>query len=119
MKIKTKRIYEEPATDDGYRILTDRLWPRGMTKEKAHLDEWNKDIAPSSGLRKWFGHKAERFDEFSKHYLEELGQHSEELERLVKISEKKNLTLLYAAKEEKINHTAVLKNKIEEMKKSL
>lgn len=119
MKIKTKRIYEEPTADDGYRILTDRLWPRGMTKERARLDEWNKDIAPSLVLRKWFAHKVERFDEFSKHYLKELGQHSDELERLVKISAKKNLTLLYASKEEKINHTTVLKSKIEEMKKSL
>ena len=70
--IRIKRIYEKSSPDDGYRVLVDRLWPRGISKEVAHLDEWDKEIAPSAELRKWFYHKAERFDEFSLKYQLEL-----------------------------------------------
>lgn len=72
MKIQIKRIYEAPSTDDGYRIFVDRLWPRGVKKENTFLDEWNKEIAPSPELRKWFNHNTERFNDFAKHYGKEL-----------------------------------------------
>src|SRR5690606_11810503 len=106
--ISTKRIYEKANTNDGYRMLIDRLWPRGVSKEDAKLDEWNKDIAPSSDLRKWFDHKEERFDEFAKRYKNELNQQTDELERLKKIATKEKLCLLYGAKNEKINHAVIL-----------
>lgn len=108
--IKIKRIYAEPSPEDGYRILVDRLWPRGMTKEAAHINEWNKTIAPSTELRKWFGHQMEHFAEFEKEYKQELKTHTEELHRIKNISETQNLTLLYAAKSETVNHAIVLQS---------
>lgn len=107
-KIKTKRIYEEPDAGDGYRVLVDRLWPRGISKEKAQLDEWNKDIAPSTELRKWFGHQPELFETFKQRYTAELKVHIIELQRLKAISEKQNLCLLYAAKDQENNQAVVL-----------
>lgn len=110
--IVIKRIYEDASENDGYRILVDRLWPRGISKQRAKLDEWNKTIAPSRELRRWFGHKEERFEEFTKHYEEELLLQNEELQRIRKISEKKQVTLLYAAKNPQINHAIILKNSL-------
>ncbi len=107
--IKLKRIYDDPSDDDGYRILVDRLWPRGVSKEDAKLDEWDKEIAPSSELRKWFDHQEERFKEFSKRYREELKDKENDLDKLREIAEKKTLTLLYAAKNPEINQAVVLK----------
>lgn len=107
-----KRIYDEPADNDGYRVLVDKLWPRGVTKHKAKLDEWNKEVAPSTALRKWFDHKAERFEEFSIRYQEELLLKEEELNRLRTIAEKESICLLYAAKNPKINHAIVLRNSL-------
>jgi uncharacterized protein YeaO (DUF488 family) len=106
--IQIKRIYEKPAIADGYRVLVDRLWPRGIKKETAMLDEWNKEIAPSTELRKWFDHKEERFAEFGKRYTEELQLQEMELDRLRKIAKTKKISLLYAAKNPKINHALVL-----------
>lgn len=111
--ISIKRIYEDSSSEDGYRMLVDRLWPRGMSKEKANLDEWNKSVAPSTDLRKWFGHRPERFEEFSQHYESELENHQDELNRLRDIAKKQNLTLLYAAKNPEINHAVVLKKVLE------
>ena len=108
--IVIKRIYEEVSENDGYRILVDRIWPRGVSKEKANLEEWNKNIAPSTELRKWFGHKEERLEEFTLKYKEELLNHVDELNRLRKIAENKKITLLYAAKETHINHALVLRS---------
>ncbi|HQV06589.1 MAG: DUF488 domain-containing protein [Chitinophagaceae bacterium] len=108
-KIHIKRIYENAAPDDGYRILIDRVWPRGMTKEKAKLDEWNKDIAPSTALRKWFNHEEERFAVFKKKYSKELAGQSATIQRLKKIAAKENLCLLYGAKNEQYNQAVVLK----------
>ncbi len=71
-KFKIKRVYEEPSEDDGYRVLVDRLWPRGLSKKDAKLDDWIKEIAPTTELRKWFNHKKKRFDEFAQRYREEL-----------------------------------------------
>lgn len=108
-KINIKRIYESPSAKDGLRILIDRLWPRGVTKERAHIDFWYKEITPSNGLRKWFGHKTERFSEFAKVYQEELTHQTELLEKIKEFSKKQPVTLLYAAKDPKINHAIVLK----------
>lgn len=108
--IKLKRIYEEASKNDGYRILVDRLWPRGISKEKAKLDLWLKDIAPSDALRKWFGHAPDKWMEFQKKYKAELAKNKkifEQLEEIIK--NKKNVTLLYAAKDEKRNQAVILK----------
>ncbi|HET9054625.1 MAG TPA: DUF488 family protein [Cyclobacteriaceae bacterium] len=106
--IKLKRIYETPLPEDGYRMLVDRLWPRGLKKENAAIDEWNKNVAPSPALRKWFGHRAERFQEFSKQYKLELKAQAEEIKRINAIARKQTLTLLYAAKDEQVNHAIIL-----------
>lgn len=108
-KINIKRIYETPSAKDGLRILIDRLWPRGVTKERAHINYWYKEITPSSDLRKWFGHKPERFREFAKLYQDELTHQTELLEKVKEFSKKQPVTLLYAAKDPKINHAIVLK----------
>ena len=108
--IVIKRVYEDASENDGYRILVDRLWPRGVSKEKAKLDEWDKNIAPSTELRKWFDHKEERLQEFAIRYKEELLQQEEELNRLRKIATTKKITLLYGAKDPVINQAIVLKN---------
>jgi uncharacterized protein YeaO (DUF488 family) len=109
-KITLKRIYDEPSDKDGYRVLVDRLWPRGISKKDANLDEWNKEIAPSTELRKWFDHKEERFDEFVKNYREELRPKEEELNRLRTIAKKNRITLLYGAKNSKMNQAIVLRD---------
>lgn len=108
--IVIKRVYEDASENDGYRILVDRLWPRGVSKEEAKLDEWDKIIAPSTELRKWFDHKEERLQEFAIRYKEELLQQEEELNRLRKIATTKKITLLYGAKDPVINQAIVLKN---------
>lgn len=108
--ITIKRIYEDISENDGYRILVDRLWPRGISKQRAQLDEWAPDIAPSTKLRKWFGHKEERFKEFATLYKQELHLQNEELKRVRKIAKNKKVTLLYAAKDPQINHAIILKN---------
>ncbi|HKK21129.1 MAG TPA: DUF488 family protein [candidate division Zixibacteria bacterium] len=111
--VQIKRIYEIPDDQDGYRMLIDRLWPRGIRKPDAKLDEWNKAIAPSAELRKWFGHREGRFADFSKRYRGELRKKDDELRRLRKIADKDRLTLLYGAKSEKINHAVVLRQVLE------
>ncbi|HZK07166.1 MAG TPA: DUF488 domain-containing protein [Bacteroidales bacterium] len=108
-EIKLKRIYDDPSADDGYRVLVDRLWPRGVSKEVAKLDEWDKELAPSTELRKWFDHKEERFDEFARRYREELKDKKEALDNLREKAKNKTLCLLYAAKDHKINQAVVLK----------
>ena len=107
--IVIKRIYEEASKNDGYRILVDRIWPRGVSKEQADLAEWNKNIAPSIALRKWFDHKEERFEEFTFKYTEELANQAEELNRINKIAQTKQVTLLYAAKDEHLNQAIILR----------
>lgn len=106
--IKIKRIYEDSSEDDGYRVLVDRLWPRGVSKEDAKIDEWNKDLAPSTNLRKWFDHKAERFDEFSTRYRKELLMKEDELDKLRDVARSETITLLYGAKDPKLNQAIVL-----------
>ena len=107
--IRVKRVYEESAKDDGYRILVDRLWPRGLTKEKAHVDLWMKEIAPSDALRKWFGLEPEKWPAFEKKYRAELAKKKElfaEIKRLEK--EQGKVTLLFGRKDEKQNQAVVL-----------
>lgn len=107
--IKIKRAYAPAEETDGYRILVDRLWPRGISKEKAKIDLWLKSVAPSSDLRKWFGHIPERFPEFTKRYKAELAE-SGALDDLRKVlSEHPDATLLFAAHDEEHNNAVVLK----------
>ncbi len=108
--IKIKRIYEKPEKNDGFRVLVDRLWPRGVSKEKAKLDLWLKDVAPSNELRKWFAYDPAKWQEFQKRYKKELAKNKSALDQLKKIARKeKNLTLLYAAKDEERNEAIVLR----------
>jgi uncharacterized protein YeaO (DUF488 family) len=108
--IHVRRIYEEPRNDDGARILVDRLWPRGVSKERAHLDEWMKDIAPSTELREWYSHDPAKFEEFSARYRDELGQPTQaaELARLRELARKGPVTLLTASKAVDISEATVL-----------
>ncbi len=115
-KINIKRIYDKPFKTDGVRILVDRLWPRGISKDKAKLDFWEKEIAPSSELRVWFGHKPERFEEFAKKYREELTLHLDKIKKIKKVLNSHNITLLYAAKDTKNNQAIILKDFIENIK---
>jgi uncharacterized protein YeaO (DUF488 family) len=108
--IKIKRIYEPPSPGDGYRILVDRLWPRGMKKEAANINEWMKEIAPSTELRKWYNHEPEKWKSFLLKYKKEL-DHSSSLEELTSLVKKhKIITLLYSSKEELHNHAIALKS---------
>lgn len=106
---QVKRIYEASADDDGYRVLVDRLWPRGVSKEQAQLDEWLKEIAPSTELRKWFDHDADKFDEFTERYKSELTDREKAVNHLLEMATEQPVTLLYAAKDEDHNHAKVLK----------
>lgn len=108
MKLQIKRIYDEPEFSDGRRIYVDRLWARGLTKEKARLDAWVKDVAPSTELRKWYGHKVERFAEFKQHYTDELNSNPEAADFLRKIKNYPTVTLLYSAKDGDHSNAAVL-----------
>jgi len=114
-EMKIKRIYESPQFDDGYRMLVDRLWPRGLTKQKASIDEWNKNLAPSTELRKWFGHKPENFERFSELYRIELSKKTDDLERTKSISATQNLTILYAAKDKQFNQAIILLNVLKQL----
>lgn len=108
--ITIKRIYDQSETKDGFRILVDRLWPRGMTKEKAKIDLWLKEIAPSNELRKWFSHDPEKWDDFVKKYKKELKDKQELLNTIKQLEKNEGaITLLYAAKDEKHNEAVVLK----------
>ena len=109
MDIQIKRIYDDADNNDGTRILVDRVWPRGVTKENAHLDDWMKEIAPTTELRKWFGHKEERFKDFSIKYAAELENNMELIKELRSKANKNRVTLLYGAKDETHNQAIVLK----------
>ncbi len=113
MMLDIKRVYEPPESDDGIRILVDRLWPRGISKERAMLDKWIKDIAPSPELRTWFGHKTENFEDFAERYRIELETDPIKQTAVIDVLEmaKENkLTLVYAAKSLTVNHAAVLRD---------
>ena len=115
--IKIKRIYNAPAEDDGFRILVDRLWPRGLTKEKAKVDLWLKEIAPSDQLRKWYAHDPKKWAEFRTKYFKDLGTKRELVNQIVQKMKEGDVTLLYSSKEEKINNAVALKEYIAKKKK--
>ena len=107
--LRLKRAYEPAEPDDGVRILIDRLWPRGVSKARAALDDWMKDIAPSTELRQWFGHDPVRWAEFQRRYRAELRQHAPELDRIRALARTQTVTLLYSAHDEEHNDAIVLK----------
>jgi uncharacterized protein YeaO (DUF488 family) len=106
--VRLKRVYEPPEPSDGYRVLIDRLWPRGVSKEQAHLDQWVRDLAPSSELRRWFGHDPAKFDEFRRRYRTELAAQEEKLRDLRSRARRGTLTLVYAARDTEHNDAVVL-----------
>ena len=112
--IRIKRIYEEASEDDGLRVLVDRLWPRGLSKEKAKIDQWEKELAPTTELRHWFGHDPAKWEEFLERYRAELAGKEEALSRLRQEGDEGVVTLLYAAKDEEHNNAVALKRYIEE-----
>jgi uncharacterized protein YeaO (DUF488 family) len=114
--IKLKRVYEEPSQADGLRILVERLWPRGFTKERASIDLWLKDAAPSAELRKGFGHDPKRWTEFRERYLAELKEKRDLIDLLKQEERKGTVTLIYAAKDEEHNGALVLKDFLEDHK---
>ena len=110
--VKLKRAYEPPATDDGTRILVDRLWPRGVTKKRAAIDHWMKDIAPSTELRKWFSHDPARWEEFRRRYAKEVHQNAALLDQLRSLARHGRITLVYSAHDEKHNDAVELRELI-------
>ena len=113
MSVRIKRVYEQSVKDDGTRILVDRLWPRGLTKEKANVDVWLKEIAPSTELRKWFGHDPAKWTRFRGRYETEIRNRDELVEMLKDFARQGTITLLYAARDEKHNEATVLKQFLE------
>ncbi|HEY7418127.1 MAG TPA: DUF488 domain-containing protein [Ktedonobacteraceae bacterium] len=114
--IKLKRAYEEAAEDDGTRVLVDRIWPRGLSKERAHIDLWLKDIAPSNELRKWFAHDPSRFSEFRQRYHQELTTSSrqEALHKLREMARQQKITLIFSAHDTEHNNAVVLQDLLNE-----
>ncbi|MEU5686513.1 DUF488 domain-containing protein [Streptomyces venezuelae] len=110
LDVQVKRVYDEVSPDDGTRVLVDRLWPRGLSKDKARLDAWDKEIAPSNELRRWYDHDPERFEEFAERYRHELAdeERSTELDRLRTLAHEGRLTLLTATKDLPHGHVRVL-----------
>jgi uncharacterized protein YeaO (DUF488 family) len=109
-KVQVKRAYDEPASSDGTRVLVDRIWPRGVARDSAHLEEWMKEVAPSTALRKWYGHDRDRFSEFRRRYLGELkdADHAEALARLRRLARRRRVTLVTATRDVDISAAAVL-----------
>ncbi|HEY3550703.1 MAG TPA: DUF488 family protein [Gaiellaceae bacterium] len=118
MDVCLKRAYEPPASSDGYRVLIDRLWPRGVSKQEARLDEWARELAPSSELRRWFGHDPARFGEFRRRYREELAVHEEKLRELRRRARAGTLTLVYGARDSEHNDAVVLAELLRRGKRS-
>jgi uncharacterized protein YeaO (DUF488 family) len=108
VEVRTKRIYEEASEDDGFRVLVDRIWPRGISHERAQLDAWEADLAPSRELRIWFQHQPERFEKFRRSYIEELRQQRPRLAKLRSKARLGAVTLLYAARDPQFNDATVL-----------
>jgi uncharacterized protein YeaO (DUF488 family) len=106
--VRLKRAYEPAAAADGYRVLIDRIWPRGVSREEAHLDEWARELAPTSELRTWFGHEPARFEEFRRRYIEELEAHAEKLRELRRRARQETVTLVYGARDTEHNDAVVL-----------
>jgi len=114
MRVAIKRVYDEPSPDDGTRVLVDRLWPRGIAKGDAQIQVWAKELAPSTELRRWFGHEPGRFQEFARRYQTELRRNEDAVAHLLdRIDLRKRLTLVYAAKNPQCNHAMVLQQYLE------
>ena len=108
MDVRLKRVYEPAAAADGYRVLIDRLWPRGVSRKRARLDEWARELAPSPELRRWFGHEPARFAEFQRRYTAELERHDAKLQELRGRARHRTLTLVYGARDTEHNDAVVL-----------
>ncbi|HET8673017.1 MAG TPA: DUF488 family protein [Thermoleophilaceae bacterium] len=108
LDVRAKRVYDDAEPGDGYRVLIDHVWPRGISKERAHLDEWARELAPSDELRKWFDHVPERFPKFHERYRRELASHAEKLDELRGRARGGPLTIVYAARDEEHNNGVVL-----------
>jgi len=113
MSIDLNRAYEPPARSDGHRILVDRVWPRGIAKGDLRIDAWMKDVAPSDGLRKWFGHDPDKWDAFRKRYADEIAQHEDALDQLVTMAKAGHVTLVFGAKDTEHNNAVALKEELE------
>lgn len=113
-RVWLRRAYDPPTRNDGYRVLVDRIWPRGVSKDDIDIDEWAKDVAPSNDLRKWFGHDPERWDEFQHRYRDELDRCDEIVGRLVERTRSGRITLVYGAHDEQHNQAVVLRDVIDE-----
>jgi uncharacterized protein YeaO (DUF488 family) len=109
MEIRVKRVYDAPAAEDGFRVLVDGVWPRGLTKEEAHIDLWLREAAPSTALRQWFSHDPERWTEFRDRYFQELDQHPEVVRRLLSYATQGVLTLLFSARNREHNQAVALR----------
>jgi uncharacterized protein YeaO (DUF488 family) len=108
MDVRLKRVYDAPASADGYRVLIDRLWPRGISRQRARLDEWARDLSPSTELRQWFGHEPHRFQEFRRRYIDELRRHRPRLAELRRRARRGTVTLVYSARDAEHNDAVVL-----------
>ena len=113
MKIQIKRAYDNTGENDGYRILVDRLWPRGISKEKAKIDYWAKALAPSNGLRRWYGHDPEKWSEFKIRYFPELDANPGSVKELLDYVKRGSVTFVYSSKEQHINNAVALKEYVE------
>ncbi len=113
-RFRVKRVYDPPASSDGIRLLVDRLWPRGLSKQQARIDGWIRDVAPSDGLRRWFGHDPSRWDEFRARYFAELDGKHDTWAPLLARARRRPITLLYAAKDEAHNNAVALKEYLED-----
>ena len=113
MGAKVKRVYDQPAKSDGHRVLVDRIWPRGLKKSEARIDEWLREIAPSTGLRKWFKHDPSRWEQFKKSYAGELEEHREQVGKLARDARRRTVTLLFGARDTTHNNAVALKDYLE------
>jgi uncharacterized protein YeaO (DUF488 family) len=113
LRVQIKRIYDSPMRGDGLRILVDRLWPRGVRKDEAHLYRWAKELAPSTELRLWFNHDPKRWQQFGRRYQKELSQRTAQLEALRNLARRRPITLLYAARTRDENEAVILKRALE------
>lgn len=111
--LKIKRAYDRPSRGDGKRVLVDRLWPRGLKREEANLDEWLKELGPSPELRKWFGHDPDKWDSFKKKFFQELQRRQETVDRLAGMARNDTVTLLYGSREEHYNNAVALREYLE------
>jgi uncharacterized protein YeaO (DUF488 family) len=110
---RVKRVYLTPSREDGYRVLVDRLWPRGLKKEKAKIDDWQRELAPSAALRRWYGHDPKKWDAFRTRYAGELSSSESLVRRLRAMAKKRTVTLLFAARDEARNNAVALKEHLE------